>query len=616
MRVLLITPPMMQLNAPYAAGPHLAGFLRQNGVDVVQADASLSLALELFSRRGIESIRRDILKKGRRSAAVRHFLAHTVRYAATVEPVVRFLQGKNPPRAAKLAGRRFLPEGPRFAVLAENPVFESLDISDKAKYLASLYIDDLADVIREGVDARFELSRYGETLAVSAPSFGPIRKALEARPSLVDRLLDRMADDLISKHRPGLVAFTVPFPGNLYGALRLARRIKQKHPSIPIALGGGYVNTELRGLREPRLFDYVDFVTLDAGERPLRNLIAHLEGRRSVQELCRTFVRRGGSVQFITGVCSDVALSDTGVPDYKGLMLGRYVSLCEMPNPMHRLWSDGHWNKLMLARGCYWRKCAFCDTTLDYICRFDPASADELVDRIEAVIAATGSRGFHFVDEATPPALLKAVAERLLARRVKIEWWTNIRFEKTFTPALCRLLAKSGCVAVTGGLETVTDRLLKLMNKGVTLPQAARAMKAFADAGIMVHAYLMYGFPSQTEQDTVDALEIVRQLFGAGYVQSAYWHRFALTVHSSIHRAPAKYGLRLLPMPAGGFAVNEAAYRDSVKCDHLRLGQGLRKAIYNYMHGVGLDFDVQSWFTGNVPRPGVRRDYVERILRA
>lgn len=606
---------MMQWNAPYAAGPHLAGFLESKGIQVVQADVSISLALKLFSRRGVQAILREVRKKRRRTAAIRNFLTHAGDYTDTIAPVVAFLQGRMPDLAHRIAERALLPEGPRFAVLDQTPLLEDMDVSDRAKYLASLYIDDLADVIREGVDSRFELSRYGEKLALSAPSFDPIRNALEGKPTLVDRLVDRMADELVAKHRPNLVGLTVPFPGNLYGALRLARRIKKKHPFVPVALGGGYINTELRKLSEPRLFDYVDFVTLDAGEGPLLCLAEHLGGKRPLEKLCRTFVRRRGAVVFLDGASDgDVPLSDTGVPRYEGLDMDQYLSLCELPNPMHRLWSDGRWNKLMLTHGCYWRKCAFCDTTLDYIRRFSAPTADVLVDRIEAIVEATGSRGFHFVDEAAPPALLRALAERLLARGVKITWWTNIRFEKAFSPMLCRLLAESGCVAVTGGLETAVDRLLRLMNKGISVETSARVMKAFADAGILVHAYLMYGFPSQTRQETVDALETVRQLFAAGCVQSAYWHRFALTVHSAMYREPGRFGIRLLPS-AGTFAHNEVAYEDSVRCDHDALGEGMRKATYNYMHGVGLDFDVRSWFAGTVPKPTVRRGFVARAMR-
>src|SRR6185295_5524845 len=271
----------------------------------------------------------------------------------------------------------------------------------------------------------------------------------------------------------------------------------------------------------------------------------------------------------------DVPLRDAGTPTYDGLPLDRYLSLVEMLNPMHRLWSDGRWNKLTIAHGCYWKKCTFCDISLDYIGRYQTATADELVDRIEALVRETGQRGFHFVDEAAPPAALRALARRLIERGVVITWWGNIRFEKTFTPELAQLLARSGCVAISGGLEVASDRLLALMQKGVTVEQVARVTRAFTDAGVMVHAYLMYGFPTETAQETIDSLERVRQLFAAGCLQSAFWHRFAVTVHSPIGRAPELFGIRLRASPAPAFARNDVAFDDPTGCDHQLFAAGL-----------------------------------------
>ncbi len=100
---------------------------------------------------------------------------------------------------------------------------------------------------------------------------------------------------------PGLVGLTVPFPGNLFGAFRIAQSLKRRRPDIRIVLGGGFVNTELRRLRDPRVFDFVDYVTLDDGERPLLALLEHLNGTREEEFLCRTFLCRQGSVSFRNG---------------------------------------------------------------------------------------------------------------------------------------------------------------------------------------------------------------------------------------------------------------------------------------------------------------------------
>jgi radical SAM superfamily enzyme YgiQ (UPF0313 family) len=610
MRVLLLTPPMTQLNTPYPATAYLTGFLREHGrelgVAVSQADASLLLFLRLFSAPLVTRMADELARRARTTRAempesIAHFLAHVRRYAATVEPAIRFLQGRDPSLALRIVGRAFLPEGPRFAPLAVNAeeqlawAFGVLGTTEQARYLASLYVDDLADVWRLGIDPKFELARYGERLAASAPSFDPLADALEGKPTLVDETLDAITRELVATHRPDVVGLSAPFPGNVYGAFRMARAIRAASPATKLVLGGGWVNTELRGLKEPRVFDWFDYVTLDDGERPLLNLLARLAGHDA--PLVRTYVRRGDAVVLENDITQhDFPQKDTGTPTYDGLPLRDYVSVLEMLNPMHRLWSDGRWNKITIAHGCYWKKCSFCDVSLDYIGRYDRPAADVVLQRIKALIAETGETGFHLVDEAAPPAALRALGKRLVDEELGITWWGNIRFEKTFTPELCTLLAASGCVAVSGGLEVASDRLLALMQKGVTVAQVARVTRAFTDAGIMVHAYLMYGFPTETVQDTIDALERVRQLFEAGCLQSAYWHRFSATAHSPVGLHPERYGITLKPPANITFALNDVPFIDPVGADHDYLGRGLNKALYNYMQGIGLDADVRTWF--------------------
>jgi radical SAM superfamily enzyme YgiQ (UPF0313 family) len=631
-RVLSVIPPMTQLNTPYPSTAYLTGFLRSRGIAAVQEDLALALVLDLFSPQGLDQVhaRAAALPEPQRSAPVAHFLAEFLQYRATIGPTIRFLQGSDATLAHRIVGRRWLPEGARFDSLdvfvdddGGDPLawaFGALGLQDRARHLATLYLNDLADVLRDAVDSRFEFVRYAEQLAASQPSFDPLSAALAAAPNLVDERLAALALAAVDRHRPNLLLLSVPFPGSMYAALRIAQAVKAQHPRIAIALGGGFVNTELRELAEPRLFDFVDVVTLDAGERPLLALIEHLKGRRSRQRLVRSFVRddddAGGRVRYINFVEPDVPFEETGTPTWDGLPLDRYLSLLDMLNPMHRLWSDGRWNKLTVAQGCYWKQCSFCDVSLDYIARFEQASASTLVDRIEAIVQETGQTGFHFVDEAAPPKALRALAIELRRRKVDISWWGNVRFEKTFTRALCEELAASGCIAISGGLEVASDRLLKLMKKGVSVEQVARVTQAFSEAGILVHAYLMYGFPTQTEQDTIDALEYVRQLFEQGCVQSGFFHRFACTVHSPVGQRPEDYGITLLPLPPSRFARNDVGFVDPAGVDHDAMGRALKKAIYNYMHGIGLDADVRSWFDRRMPKPTVRKHSIARALQA
>ena len=281
---------------------------------------------------------------------------------------------------------------------------------------------------------------------------------------------------------------------------------------------------------------------------------------------------------------------------------------------MHSLWSDGRWNKLTLAHGCYWGKCAFCDVTLDYIKRYEPVSPAIICDRIEEIIHQTGQNGFHFVDEAAPPALMRDLAIEIIRRGLVVVWWTNIRFEKSFTPDICRLLKTSGCIAISGGLEVASDRLLDKMKKGVTVAQVSRVASAFTEAGIMVHAYLMYGFPTQTLQETIDSLEMVRQLFETGAIQSGFWHQFAMTAHSPVGLDPRSFGVKSIGPEFGGFAENDLFHVDPKGADHEILSEGLKLSIFNYMQGVGFDEPLGTWFDFEVPETTVDSDYIAKCI--
>ena len=626
MHVLSVIPPMTQLNTPYPSTAYLTGFLRSRGIAATQEDLALALVLRLFSPEGLRAIHSCIeaLPQTRRNASIAGFIAQFERHLAAIGPAVAFLQGRDPSLGHRIARRDFLPEGARFESLdvyidpeGGDPLawaFGALGVQDRARHLATLYLNDIADVLREAVDPRFEFVRYAEALAQSQPSFEPLATALASPPNLIDTQLRELTLATIARHQPNVVLISVPFPGNVYAAFRIAQAIKAEHPRIVTVLGGGFVNTELRTLSEPRVFDYFDYVTLDDGERPLLALLEHIRGERPQAGLVRTFSRVDGSVQYIDSGEPDIPFAEVGTPTWDGLPLDRYLGILDMLNPMHRLWSDARWNKLTVAHGCYWKKCSFCDTRLDYISRYDAATASTLVDRIETIIAETGQTGFHFVDEAAPPKVLKALAEELQRRNRAISWWGNIRFEKSFTPALCRQLADSGCIAVSGGLEVASDRLLALMQKGVSVDQVARVTHAFSEAGILVHAYLMYGFPTQTLQDTVDALEYVRQLFAAGCIQSGFFHRFVCTVHSPVGQHPERYGVTLRPLPPASFARNDVGFDDPAGVDHDALGSALNKALYNYMHGIGLDDDVRGWFDIRVPKSRVAKNFIARAL--
>ena len=582
MRILLITPPLTQLNTPYPATAYLKGLFAAQGHEVHQLDLGIELADRVLSKEFLQSIGLE-------------------REAQLIEPVKRFLRGQDDTLGPRIANRSLLPEGKRFEQLDEDHLEWSFGVSgttDKAQHLATLFIEEVADYVREHVDPHFDLVRYAEYLSNDAPSFDPLYEELQRDPSPIDRLMLSILEEKISifnfQFSIDRVCITIPFPGCLYGALRCGQWLKA-NTKATIELGGGFPNTEWRQMNEPRIYEFCDEVVVD--------------GHPEAIDHC---------------------------PDFGDLPLDKYLSMSEMTNPMHRLWSQGRWNKMVMAQGCYWHRCAFCDTSLPYIGDYRAPKASTVVDRMERVMAQTGRTGFHFVDEALPPKLLGEVAEEILRRGLTLSFWGNIRFEKAYTADLCDLLAEAGMVAVSGGLEVASDRLLKLMDKGVTIQQTAEACRHLRDAGIMVHTYLMYGFPTETLQETVDALETVRRMFDESIVQSAFWHRYAMTCHSPSGMHPERYGARRItlgtqaaslrlerglparetdsPYPSNPFCNNEVDWDpidggQQFDYDIDAVGAALRLATYNYMNGLGLDQPVRSWFPIRVPRPTQERKH-------
>lgn len=631
-KVFLITPPFTQLNTPYPATAYIKGFLNTKNISATQADLGIEVILKLFSKKGLQDLFQSHNQchpeRSRRATTpnTQRILALQDEYLKTIDSVIAFLQGKNPTLALQICQEDYLPEASRFVQLEElDWAFGTMGTQDKAKHLATLYLEDISDFIVECVDANFGFSRYAERLGRSANSFDELYSALQQEPTYIDKILISLLKERIETIQPKLFLISVPFPGNLYSAFRSAQWVKKHYPNIKISMGGGFPNTELRSLSDPRVFEFFDYITLDDGELPVELLCEvvlnspPLEGWPKDGVAKRTFLLENGKVVYKNNSLKpDYKQSEVGTPDYSDLLLDKYISVIEIVNPMHRMWSDGRWNKLTMAHGCYWGKCTFCDISLDYIKIYEPIAANLLCDRMEEMMAQTGQNGFHYVDEAAPPALMRALALEILRRKLSVTWWTNIRFEKSFTRDLCLLLKASGCIAVSGGLEVASDRLLQLIDKGVTVEQVAKVTRNFTEAGIMVHAYLMYGYPTQTVQETVDSLEMVRQLFEVGVLQSGFWHQFAMTAHSPVGMYPEKFGVVPTSPPLDGlervFANNDINFVDKTGIDHDKFSFGLKKSLFNFMHGICFDYELQDWFDFKIPKTKIHPDFIAKAL--
>jgi len=614
-KLLLVTPPFSQLNTAYPATAYIKGFLESKEVSAAHFDLSIELFTSIFTSDFLSAIFQEAEELGND-----HFpLIREMKdlYISRVDVVIGFLQKQDINTASEILGTSFLPAGHRLKRVNTQIKWADgeLGVIDKAKHFGTLFIEEIGDFIQANVDEFFSFTKYAEQIATSASSFNQIAEFLNYAPTLIEDEMLAILEERIQRHGPDLVCFTIPFPGNLFAALRCSQFIKQFYPAIRVAFGGGYCNTELRSLEDPRIFEFIDFISLDDGEGPLLKIVEYIEGKVDINQLERTFVLEKSRVVYKDKLPNTIFHhKHLPAPNYSGLPFEKYLSFLDVVNPMHRMWTDERWNKLTISHGCYWKQCSFCDVTLDYIGNYQNTTAEDLVDKIEKIIKDTNITGFHFVDEAAPPKMLRALSEKLIERNVDITWWTNIRFEKTFDAELCQLMAKSGCIAVTGGLEVASDRLLEKMKKGVDIAQVTRVTHAFSQQGIMTHAYLMYGFPSQTDQETIDSLEVVRQLFEKNCIQSAFWHQFTTTVHSPVGQNPDDFGINIIGPVFEGFAQNDLLHEDPFGADHQLYTKGLNLALDAYLNKLEFDKELKDWFDFPVPPTSHPKDLIEGFL--
>jgi len=607
--LLIITPPFTQFNCPYPAAGYLIRYLKSIGYSAHQTDMSIRLAHKVFSSDGMSKIFDSAEKSVITKFSEKVFLIKDS-FIDSADFVLDFLQRSNTASARRIVRGGILPESGEHAQIILSGVSSDNDI-ERARIMCTFFLADMARFISETVDSSFALAKYAERISVSADTFRPVEDEALKENIITEMYFDILRAE-IEKYNPEVFAVSIPFPGTLVNALRALRFVRDNYPKITRCAGGGYVNTELRNINEKNFFDYAQYLTLDDGEKPLLNIIKKSRGES--YSFKRTFLIENGQITFHDSDEPDAEISEGFFADYSDIDTGKYLMLADNANPMLSMWNSDFYLKMTLAHGCYWKKCAFCDTTLDYICRFEPETSVSAAEKIEKLVKETGIKSFHFTDEAAPPSLLRELSLELIKRKLNISWWGNIRFEKSFTLDAARLLSVAGCIGVSGGLEAANGRILELMKKGVTLEEAISSCANFSNAGIMVHSYLIYGFPTQAEQEILDSLETVRQMFENGYLTSAYFHRYAMTIHSDSGINSQNYGVKS-HAKMNPFANNETAYSGDV-CDYSGYSNGLRAAVDNYNMYSQIKIPVSAFFDFEVKKPGVKPGSVKRIYES
>ena len=671
LNTLIIQPPLVQLNTPYPSGAYLLDFFNslyeEKNVKgrVEWFDLSNSFFHKIFCKHGIAHIFNSTSEKALKLSSqyesqgddntafhLRRFISQKEFWINWIDEIIAIVCSSN----SKISGREFAHEFIRSAHVPRGMRVENFlsnlnrDVStDDAQILSSLALADLADYITMVYDQNFALIRYAEHLATSTAEFSETIEGLKA-PSLNDFYKPLLLEKITSyKNEPTLYCISVPFPGCFESALFSADLIRKEcGDNAIIIFGGGYVNTELREISEKGIFDYCHILSYDKGygsyirlfdefinaacgiedEKQCFNLKEAFESIFDSRKFYNFSYLKNGSViirlekeneEYKVLYKKEHEYIRKITPDYSHIDFTKYPRLADDTNPMHRIWNDGAWLKAYIAHGCYWHRCAFCDTTLDYVKDYCLTDINSLYDSLCVQAEKTGVHGIHFVDEACPPVALQNFALKNMAvkssNKIPLTYWGNIRFEKTFDRDLADLLSAGGLTAVSAGIEIATGNGLSAVNKGTDMENIVNACCAFKEAGILIHSYMIFGFWSQSVQDLIDSMETLRQLFEAGLLDSAFWHKFTLTLHSTVYEEykKGKYPeLKILPQKKTQFAKNDLHFEGEEKSE--KFSAPLNAALELWMHGEKLSKPVESYFPFKMPKPSIAKDYIASLI--
>ena len=636
MNVIVIQPPLVQLNSPYPSGAYLKSFFNKNGHNAVWHDLSVQLVHSIFSKNGLKKlfelskenamkIASTAEKNGEFATAknLRRYIFQSDLWIEWIDFIMSVLCGKQNPSAHELCHRFILspytPRGNRMENYIENLDREPT-IND-TRNIASLALEDLADYISVAFDKSFSLVRYAESIAVNETSFSQIEEKLNS-PILTafytEVLEAAFSKTSITENEKTLVCISVPFAGTFTSALFTAKYLRKKYgEKIFICFGGGFINTELREFNDSSFFKYADAISYDRGYGSYKNFFDVFPDGKISEEKHIYKMRLFTKEKVIEPLLSSLEYekfeneqTSLIIPDYSETDFSIYPRVADDENPMQRLWSDGAWMKAYLAHGCYWHKCAFCDVSLDYVASYRLVQIENLFHGLKSQSEKNGIHGIHFVDEAMPPAAMLKFSKLNLKHSASFSFWGNVRFEKIYSRDMAEFLSSGGLIGVSGGIEIATGTGLDSISKGTDLDSIVSACCAFKEAGILIHAYMIYGYFGETEQDTINSMETLRQLYAAGLLDSCFWHKFVLTRHSRIY-SEWKEGLHknlnpFAPKNSGVFAKNGLHFKDEEKS--AKFGNGLYAALQSWMHGENLNVPVEKWFEFKVPRPNVPKD--------
>ena len=520
--VLLILPPFSSSQVPYISLAVLAGYLKSVNIPVSVFDASVFLT-KIYNEpqwlaRGLESIEQCFKELNDRDQLTPAEAAKMTVLYSLINELNHYGADQLPPETVlQIAAIPFWPDGlvkrPSIKLMSADSVFASEELLQAARkdYFFS-------DILRQ------ELRQQ------------------------------------IAHTNPLIVGIAAIFDEQMLAALHCARLIKEIAPNIHVTMGGPFISVHMDELDNPEIFRVVDSLIFDEGEIPLQSLHAEIDS--GTPDLLR--------VPGLMHLSQDniiIKNRSIAAPDMETLPFADY-SACNIeqyPFPVEKMQLS-----VRLSRGCYWRRCSFCRVNLSFCKNFQQPSVDRNFAEIEYIVKSTGVRKFLFSDESSHPLVLEKLSRKIIASKLDIKWSFHTRIDKKLTKERVALYRDAGCWMFHVGIETFNNRLLTVMQKGITEDLIGEVLEEIQGI-VPIHAYMMVGIPGESEDDANRSYTITQEYIQRGLLQGTEYSLFQLVPGSNMWNNPEKYRITplqscteqdLKPNICANFVVGDGMTRD------------------------------------------------------
>jgi anaerobic magnesium-protoporphyrin IX monomethyl ester cyclase len=333
------------------------------------------------------------------------------------------------------------------------------------------------------------------------------------------------------KNNSKIVGFSVIYKSQVIPAFQCARLLKELIPDIHITFGGSFISIFFSELKTKELFSIVDSFIFFEGEIPLEKLILEISKPKCDFSAVPGLMYLSENEIKKNELPGPISIEDSPCPDYNVFSLDDYIfSKYSLHVPFR------------LTRGCSWGKCSFCRTDLPFVTNVQETSCDYIFDELKKLIDSTGIYRYIFSDECAPPEFLEKISLRLIKENIKIKWSTHTRVDKRLTHERCLIYKEAGCHQMALGVESLNDRILRLMKKGINEKLIEDVLYEIKGT-VNILAYMILGFPTESEKEAIENFRKICYYKESGLIKNFRYSLLDIPYKSDLYNNPQKYGI-------------------------------------------------------------------------